>query len=140
MPQPDSEQHGTDRSVVRSAVFRAGRLLFGGVLAFMALDNLRNLDERVQYAESKGAPAPDKTVPGLSVALLLGSSGVTLWRLPSLSAAAIASFLVSVTPVMHDFWSQDDPEQKQQQLIHFMKNTAMLGGALVLLKVARRSG
>lgn len=138
-PPAQSGTAAEQRSVASSAVFRVGRLLFGGVLAFMALDNLRNLDERIQYAEAKGAPAPDKTVPGISVALLLGSGGVTFWRLPSLSAAAVAAFFVSVTPVMHDFWEQDDPEQRQQQFIHFMKNAALLGGALVLLKVARRS-
>ena len=125
-------------SVVRTPLFRLGRALFGGILAFMALDNLRNLDERIGYAEANGAPAPDLSVPGVSLALLLGSVGVALWRLPSLAASAVAGFFVSITPVMHDFWTLEDPEQKQQQLIHFMKNTALLGAALAFLRLARR--
>jgi uncharacterized membrane protein YphA (DoxX/SURF4 family) len=141
-----SERKGTrpssksEESVVGSTLFRLGRVLFGGILAFVALDNLRNLDERIQYAESKGAPNPDVAVPAVSAGLLLGSVGVALWRLPSLAAAAVAWFFVSVTPVMHDFWTLEDPEQKQQQLTHFLKNTALLGAALAFLKLGRRTG
>ena len=133
--RPSSE---SQQSVTDSRLFRLGRFLFGGILAFMALDNLRNLDERIQYAEAKGAPFPNRSVPAVSASLLLGSIGVALWRLPSLASAAVAWFFVSVTPVMHDFWTLDDPEQKQQQLIHFMKNTALLGAALSFLKLGRQ--
>ncbi|MFC4438308.1 MULTISPECIES: DoxX family membrane protein [Natrialbaceae] len=136
----------TDRSdasadgspLAETALFRLGRVLFGGILAFNALDNLRNLDERIGYAESKNAPFPEIAVPAVSGGLLLGGLGVVLWRIPSAAAAAIVGFLVSTTPVMHDFWNLEDPEQKQQQLIHFLKNTALLGAALAFLKVGQR--
>lgn len=108
------------------------------MLAFLAIDNLRNAEGRIQYAESKGAPLPDITVPLTSAGLLLGSVGVALWRLPSLAAAAITGFFVSVTPVMHDFWNIDDPEQKQQELQQFLKNTALAGAALAIMRYARR--
>lgn len=136
--ESSDRDESTDRSVTRSTLGRAARGLFGGVLAFMALDNLRNLDERVEYAEAKGAPAAEQTVPALSLDLLLGGIGVALWRLPSAAAAAVATFLGSATPVMHDFWAADDAEEQQQQLIHFLKNTALLGGALAFLKLARQ--
>jgi uncharacterized membrane protein YphA (DoxX/SURF4 family) len=96
------------------------------------------VEERIGYAESNGAPLPDLTVPGVSAGLLLGSAGVVLWRLPTLAAGAIAGFFVGVTPVMHDFWGEDDPEARQQQMIHFLKNTALLGAALAFLKIGRR--
>ena len=135
----ETDPGGEDRdSVVESPLFRLGRLFFGGILAFMALDNLRNLDERVDYAASAGAPFPDLTVPGVSASLLLGSAGVALWRLPSLAAAAVAGFFASVTPVMHDFWHEEDPEAKQQQMIQFLKNGALFGAALAFLRLGRR--
>lgn len=123
---------------MKSPLFRLGRALFGGVLAFMAFDNITNLEERIGYAESKGAPYPEVSVPTASGGLLLGGIGVALWRLPSAAAAAVAWFFVSVTPVMHDFWAVDDPEQKQQQLLHFLKNTALLGAALTFVRLGRR--
>lgn len=127
-----------EASVTDSRLFRLGRVLFGGILAYTALDNLRNLDERIQYAKSKGAPFPERSVPAISASLLVGSVGVALWRLPSLASAAIAWFFVSVTPVMHDFWNEEAPEQKQQQRNHFLKNTALLGAALAFMKLGRR--
>ncbi|WP_306059453.1 DoxX family membrane protein [Natronococcus wangiae] len=132
----DASADGTP--LAQTTLFRLGRVLFGGILAFNAIDNLRNLDGRIAYAESKNAPAPDLTVPAVSGGLLLGGIGIALWRIPSAAAAAVVGFLVSTTPVMHDFWNVEDPEQKQQQLIHFLKNTALLGAALAFLKVGQR--
>lgn len=109
-----------------------GRVLFGCVLAFTAIDNLRDLEEMTGYAESKGVPAADQLVPFASGMLLVGSIGITLGRFPRLAGSAVAAFLAGVTPMMHDFWNLD-AEQREQQLIHFLKNTALLGGALFFL-------
>ena len=123
--------------VFDASAFQLGRALFGGILAFLAIDNLRNLEERVQYAEAKGAPAPDLTVPGVSTGLLLGSVGLALWRLPRASATAVAGFFLGVTPMMHDFWNAEDEAEQQQEIIQFMKNGALLGAALVFLQLGR---
>ena len=50
-------------------------------------------------------------------------------------AAAIVGFLASVSPMMHDFWSEQDPNQRMNQMIHFSKNMAILGAALALMGV-----
>nr|WP_232820586.1 DoxX family membrane protein [Halorussus litoreus] len=111
------------------------RLLYGGVLAFIAVDNLRNNDQMVGYAESKGAPMADLSVPAISGSLLFGGLGIALWKLPRAAAGAAATFFVSITPVMHDFWAVEDEEEKQQQQIHFLKNAALLGSALAFLRI-----
>ncbi len=36
---------------------------------------------------------------------------------------------------MHDFWKVEDPHQRQNEMINFMKNMAMLGGAIALMGV-----
>ncbi len=117
-----------------STAFRLARVLYGGVLAVMALDNVRNLHQRIGYAQSKDAPAPTLTVPFINGALLSGSLGLVFWRLPTFAAGAVATFFVAVTPQMHDFWAIDDHEERQQQRVHFLKNTALLGGALAFMK------
>ncbi|WP_368276120.1 DoxX family membrane protein [Halorussus litoreus] len=118
-----------------SPTFRLARLLYGGVLAFIAVDNLRNNDQMVGYAESKGAPMADLSVPAISGSLLFGGLGIALWKLPRAAAGAAATFFVSITPVMHDFWAVEDEEEKQQQQIHFLKNAALLGSALAFLRI-----
>lgn len=128
-----AEKHGS-----HGPALRAARLLFGGVLAFMALDDLRTLDESVQYAESKGAPLASVSVPLVSSSLFLGGLGIALWRLPALAATAAAAFFLGVTPVMHDFWAIADPEEAQGQQIHFLKNAALLGATLGFRELGRR--
>ncbi|SEV86980.1 DoxX family protein [Natrinema salifodinae] len=136
-PRSRNESGGTNRQLAETTLFRLGRFIYGAILAFMAADNLRNLEGRVQYAEAKGAPAPSFSVPAISGGLLFGSAGVALWRAPVASAAAVAGFFAGVTPVMHDFWNIDDPEEQQQEFIGFAKNTALLGAALTFLQLGR---
>ena len=109
-----------------------GRVLFGGVLAFTAIDNLRDIEGMAAYADSKGVPKADRLVPLSSAMLLFGGVATMFGRAPRLAGGAIAAFLVGVTPTMHDFWNMED-DQREGQLIHFLKNTAMLGGALFFL-------
>jgi putative oxidoreductase len=40
-------------------------------------------------------------------------------------------FLIPVTLMMHKFWAVTDPMTAQIQMIMFMKNVSMLGGALL---------
>ncbi|RKD98128.1 DoxX family protein [Halopiger aswanensis] len=140
VPQPSTTARGETEadSIADDPLFRLGRAIFGGILAFTAVDNLRNLDERVQYADAKDAPAPERSVPAVSTALLAGGLGVALWRRPATGAAAIAGFLAGTTPIMHDFWNEDDPTEKQQELTHFLKNGALFGAALAFMTQGRR--
>jgi len=119
-----------------STAFRLARLLFGGVLALTAIDNFRDLDGMIAYADSEGAPRPDAAVPAISGALLFGGAGVAVWKYPRLAAGAVATFLAAITPVMHDFWAIDDEEERQREQTHFRKNAALLGGALAFLQIA----
>lgn len=116
---------------------RVARLLFGSVLAFSAIDNLRDLDGMIEYARAKNAPYPERTVPAASGALLLGSVGIVLWRLPKLAALSVLTFLIGTTPVMHDFWAVDE-ERKEAEQIQFIKNIGLIGGALAFLGHAKR--
>jgi putative oxidoreductase len=109
-----------------------GRALFGGVLAFNAIDNLRDIEGMAAYADAKGVPAADRLVPLSSAMLLFGGVATAFGRVPRLAGGAIAAFLVGVTPTMHDFWNQDD-DQREAEVIQFLKNTALLGGALFFL-------
>ena len=49
-----------------------------------------------------------------------------------LGAWAIVLFLVPVTFTLHKFWAVADPMMAQMQQVMFMKNLAILGGALLI--------
>ena len=135
--RPPERERGVE-STTHSTTFRFARLAFGGVMAVMALDNFMNLEERIGYAESNGVPMPEVSVPFASGALFFGGMGIAFWKLPTLAAGAILTFFAGVTPEMHKFWEMEG-EQKQQQMVHFLKNTALFGAGLAFLRIAMRS-
>jgi uncharacterized membrane protein YphA (DoxX/SURF4 family) len=114
-------------------LFLLGRLLFGGVLAFMGINHFMNTDDMTGYAEFKGLPAPRLSVVGSGVLLVLGGLGIVAGAFPVLAAGALATFLVVSAVTMHDFWAQDDPEDQQNELTNFLKNVYGAGAALGFL-------
>ncbi|WP_137286638.1 DoxX family protein [Halorussus salinisoli] len=121
---------------ISSVAFLVGRVLFGGVLAFMGLNHFLQADQMAGYAEAKGAPAPTLSVYASGGLLVLGGASIVLGVFPLVGAAALVAFLVVATPMFHDFWSVEDPERQQQEMTDFLKNVALVGGALVLLAVS----
>lgn len=115
--------------------FLLGRVLFGVVLAFMGLNHFLNVDQMAEYAAAKGVPAGRISVLFSGGMLVFGGLGVAVGAFPSLAAGAVALFLLVSTPVMHDFWAVPE-DQQQSELTNFLKNAALLGGALVFLALS----
>lgn len=116
-----------------------GRALYSGILAYMALDGFKNNDKRVQIARSKGVPFPDIAVPFVTGMLLVANLGILFWKFPRASAGALVVFFLGTTPKIHDFWTMEGKE-RQNNKINFLKNLALLGGAVVLLDEASNRG
>ena len=115
--------------------FLIGRILFGGVLAFMGLNHFMDLDTMAGYAEFKGLPAPRFSVVVSGALLVLGGLGVVVGACPVIAAGGLAVFLLVSAVTMHDFWSLDDPEEKQNEMTSFLKNVYGAGAAIALLAV-----
>ena len=116
-------------------LFLLARVLFGGVLAFTGLNHFMQTDEMTGYAEFKGLPAPRFSVIASGLVLVLGGVGVVVGAFPVLAAGALAAFLLVSAVTMHDFWSVDDPEEKQNEMTGFLKNVYGAGAAVALLAV-----
>jgi putative oxidoreductase len=115
------------------AAFLVGRLVFGGFFLYNGINHLKQLKPMAQYAGAKKVPAAEVAVGATGVALIAGGASILLGVKPKLGAAAIAGFLAGVSPVMHNFWTIEDPNQRTQELVNFTKNLALLGGALALM-------
>ena len=115
--------------------FLLGRLMFGGFFLYNGINHLKERKTLGQYAQSKNVPKPEAAVVASGVALLFGGTSILLGIKPKLGAAAIAGFLLGVSPVMHNFWNTEDPAQRMNDMINFSKNLALLGGALALMGV-----
>jgi putative oxidoreductase len=115
--------------------FVLGRLLFGGFFLYNGINHILNRKTLSQYAGSKKVPVPDVAVAGSGVALILGGASILLGIKPKLGAAVIIGFLAGVSPIMHDFWQAEDPNQRTNDMVNFAKNMALLGGAAALAAV-----
>ncbi|HTZ94830.1 MAG TPA: DoxX family protein [Terriglobales bacterium] len=117
------------------APFLIGRMLFGGFFLYSGINHLRNHESMAPHAEAKGVPAPNAAVALSAVPLIVGGTSLLLGVKPKLGAAAILMFLGGVSPVMHDFWRNEDANERMNNMVNFMKNLALAGGALALMGV-----
>ncbi len=89
----------------------------------------------VEYARGYGAPAPELMVPLSGVAIVAGGLSVALGIWADLGALVLAAFALSILPIMHAFWKKEDAQAQQTQMVQFVKNVSLAGGALVIFYV-----
>lgn len=116
-------------------LFLLGRLIFGAFFLYNGINHFKNRGMLAQYAGAKNVPAPEAAVTGSGALLVIGGLSIILGVKPKIGAAAILAFLAGVSPAIHDFWNAADPQQRQADMIHFMKNMALLGAALALMSI-----
>lgn len=112
--------------------FLVGRIVFGGFFLYNGINHFKQQKALSQYASAKNLPNPDLAVLVSGVALVIGGSSIILGAKPKIGALAIMGFLGTASPLMHNFWSAEDPNQRQNELIQFSKNVALFGAALAL--------
>lgn len=117
------------------AAFLIGRLLFGGFFLYNGINHLKERKSLGQYAEAKNVPMAEAVVASTGVVLIAGGASILLGVKPKLGTAVIAGFLAGVSPIMHNFWSVQEPGQRLNEMINFSKNMALLGSALTLMGV-----
>jgi putative oxidoreductase len=115
--------------------FLIGRIIFSGFWLMSASDHFTKLDDISQYTKAKGVPFPKLAVAGTGVLLLLGGASVLLGAYPTVGVILLIVFMIGSTFPMHNFWTANDPQMKQADMIHFLKNMAIVGALLMLLAI-----
>jgi len=88
--------------------------------------------QTVVWAASHHVPLPEFLVPLSGLMALAGGLSVLLGFHTRFGAWLLVSFLLPVTMMMHNFWAVADPAISQIEKAMFIKNVAMLGGALFI--------
>ena len=117
-------------SFSQGAVVVLGRFFFALIFLMAGANHFNR--QTIGYAASQGVPLASIAVPLSGVLAIAAGLSILLGYRAKLGAWLIALFLVPVTLMMHKFWAVQDPMMAQIQMILFMKNIAMLGGALLV--------
>lgn len=115
------------------APFLLGRLVFGGYFLYSGIHHFQELRQLSRYAGAKRVPLSELAVAVSGAALVAGGTSILLGAKPKFGTTAIAAFLGTVSPVMHDFWKIEDPGQRMNESINFGKNMALLGASLAFM-------
>ena len=123
--------HGAEAtSIWQGAVVVLGRFFY--VLLFLMAGPNHFSKQTIAYAAAQGVPLASIAVPLSGVLAIAGGLSILLGYRAKLGAWLIVLFLVPVSLMMHKFWTVTDPMMAQIQMILFMKNVSMLGGALLI--------
>jgi putative oxidoreductase len=112
------------------AVVVLGRFFFALIFLMAGANHFNK--QTIGYAASQGVPLAAIAVPLSGVVAIAGGLSILLGYRAKLGAWLIVLFLVPVSFMMHKFWRVTEPMMAQIQMILFMKNISMLGGALLI--------
>ena len=114
----------------QAAVVVLGRFFFALIFLMAGANHFNK--QTIGYAASQGVPLASILVPLSGVVAIAGGLSILLGYRAKLGAWLIVLFLIPVTLMLHKFWTVSDPMMAQIQMILFMKNVSMLGGALLV--------
>jgi len=119
---------------LRGVVAALGRLMLSAIFLMSAVGNkIPKFAEVSGYMATNGVPAPNILLVGAILFLIAGSLSIILGYRARWGAALLLVFLILATYYFHDFWTLDDPAAKQEEMIQFMKNVALMGAMLLIL-------
>lgn len=130
----------------------AARTLLSAIFVYDGLRAVANSEQYVSQAKrvtDRVAPLLEKTDPRLPTdartlvkinGAVQAACGMLLATgyLTRPAAAMLAGTLLPTTVAAHPFWAQDNPVDRRNHEIHFLKNLGLLGG--LLLAAADTSG
>lgn len=109
-----------------------GRLLFSVLFLVSAFNHLTKRKMMAGYASGRGVSAARLLVPVTGVQIGLGAVLVALGLWPDLGALILFVFLLPTAFLMHAFWKESDPQNRAMEQVHFFKDLALAGAALVM--------
>jgi putative oxidoreductase len=124
-------------SAMDDSLVLVGRLIFGGYFLYSGIQHFMNTAAMAAFAAQKGVPMPYVAVMMSGALIVVGGLSLLTNIRPLWGAMLIVLFLVGVTPVMHAFWNDPAGPARQNDLVNFTKNLALIGGACLAGAIRR---
>lgn len=106
------------------------RVLFSAIFIVTSFSHFTQ--PYIAFAAKKGILFPDVVVPLSGLIMLLGGLMILLGYRAKIGAILLVLFLIPATIAMHKFWGLKDAQIAELQKIMFLKNMALLGGAMLI--------
>ena len=126
-----SEWPAEEMSAAETVPHLLGRAIFGGYFLYNGINHFVQRKSLAGYAESKGVAKPDLAVELSGALAIAGGLSLLSGYRPKIGSALITAFLAGVSPQMHAFWKESDPQRRQGELVNFLKNFALVGAAML---------
>jgi uncharacterized membrane protein YphA (DoxX/SURF4 family) len=123
-----------------NAIVLIGRILFGGFFLMSGINHFTKLEAMTGYAKYKKLPAAKLGVLISGLMLVIGGIYIVLGYYADLGALLLAILLVLAAVIFHNFWKETDATAKQTEMMAFMKDIALAGGALVIFAMVAKQG
>ncbi|GAB3974407.1 DoxX family membrane protein [Streptomyces sparsus] len=117
-----------------------GRILFVALFLGSAMGHLTQTKAMSGYAASKGVPAATAATAGSGVLLLVGGLSVLLGVWADVGALLLVVFLIPTAFLMHPFWKESDPGNRQNEMVSFQKDLSLAGASLMLFVLFAYAG
>lgn len=109
-----------------------GRVLLSAIFVMSGAQKVFNWNQTSEQMANEGMVM----IPLFLIAAILfevgGGLSVLLGCWARVGATMLIIFLIPTTLIFHDFWTYEG-EERQTQMIHFMKNLAIMGGVMLIL-------
>ena len=126
-------------NILQGPLTVVGRVMLATIFLMSAVGNkIPKFGDVAGYMASEGVPLPNLMLAGAIAFLIAGSLSIIAGYRARLGATLLLVFLVLATWFFHDFWTVEDAMQKQNEMIQFMKNVALMGAMTMI--VANGSG
>ena len=118
---------------IRGILAVIGRLMLAAIFLLSSVGKLTNFNGTAGMMADKGIPAAQIMLVGAIAFEIAGGLSIVLGYKPRIGAILLLVFLVLATYFFHDFWKIADPKEKQEQMVQFLKNLAIMGAMVLII-------
>ncbi|HWQ38228.1 MAG TPA: DoxX family protein [Burkholderiales bacterium] len=109
-----------------------GRILLALIFIISGVGKITGFEGTVGYMQAYNVPATQVLLVIAIIVELGGGILVAIGWQTRWASAALAVFVIIVTPIFHAFWAVPEDQAMMQQ-IQFLKNVSILGGLLYVM-------
>jgi len=109
-----------------------GRILISQVFILSGINKFAQFSMMTGYMLMKHVPAPAFFLGCAAILEVLGGLAVLIGFKARIAAWLLFLYMIPVTILFHNFWALPAGMERVDNMAHFMKNLAIMGGLLLL--------